>query len=162
MTEKLETALTNIEITYKELIEIANDIMRPITKEVNALIDYTSDNIESLSIEQIRNLILDLSLKSFKFGDVKEKAALKAKCAETLKNEAYAKEFAGSDGSVEAKKTAATTNISSQVVAEALYTLISSLFKTKLDEIHRCVDALKSVLMSRMAEQKLLSNFAGE
>lgn len=159
MTISLDEALNNVEMTYHELVEIANSIVKPATEEVGNLIQYAEDNVDTLSTEQIRKLILELSLKSFKFGDIKEKAILKARCAESLKNEAYAVEFSGASGSVEAKKTAATNNISSQVAVEALYNLVSSLFKTKLDEIHRCVDALKSVLMSRMAEQKLLNNF---
>lgn len=158
----LQEALDNIEVSYQELMKIANDIMNPITKELSEVIEYAQDNVDTLSIEQIRKLILDLSLKSFKFGDIKEKSLLKSRCAEILKAEAYAREFSITEGSVEAKKNLATLNISSQVVTEALYDLISSLFKTKLDETHRCVDALKSVLMSRMAEQKLLNNFSGE
>lgn len=162
MTEKIQAALDNVEMTYHELVGIANTITKDATVELNAIIQKAEDSIDTLSTEQIRNLILDLSLKSFKFGDIKEKAALKARCAEVLKNEAYAKEFGGLDGSVEAKKNTATINISSQIVVESLYNLVSSLFKTKLDETHRCVDALKSVLMSRMAEQKLLNTFTGE
>ena len=35
---------------------------------------------------------------------------------------------------------------------------MSDLFKTSLDEIHRTVDVLKTVLMSRLSEAKLVSN----
>ena len=161
MNEKLQTALDNTESTYKELVEIANSIVKTYASDINDLITEATENIDTLSNEQVRQLLLKISLKAYSFGDVKEKAALKAQCAKTLKDEAYAIQFNGAEGSVEAKKNTALTQSSAEAVAETLYNLVSSLFKTKLDEMHRVVDSLKSVLMSRMAEQKLMSSFSG-
>ena len=42
-------------------------------------------------------------------------------------------------------------------MVELLYELISNLLKTKLDELHRLTDTLKSILMSRMQEAKFLN-----
>ena len=120
MAKDLDKALDNIEMSYKELMDIANSIMKPITSELSDIISYAQDNVDTLSVEQIRKLILDLSFKAFKFGDVKEKSVLKARCAEILRNEAYAKEFTGTEGSVEAKKNQATINISDEIVTEAM------------------------------------------
>ena len=47
---------------------------------------------------------------------------------------------------------------SGEVVSEALYNLVASLFKTKLDQVHRLVDALKSILVSRMQENKFIQS----
>ena len=44
-----------------------------------------------------------------------------------------------------------------KAVTEALYNLIANLLKTKLDQLHRLVDALKSILMSRMQETKFMN-----
>ena len=51
-----------------------------------------------------------------------------------------------------------------EILAEEIYTLMANTFKVKLDEIHRVVDTLKSVLMSRMQEAKLttVDGFVGE
>jgi hypothetical protein len=38
-----------------------------------------------------------------------------------------------------------------------LYNLVANLLKTKLDQLHRLVDALKSILMSRMQETKFMN-----
>ena len=69
--------------------------------------------------------------------------------------EAYAREFNAGDGSVASKDNTATLNISNEILAETIYNLVSNLFKIKLDEIHRVVSTLQTVLMSRMAEAKL-------
>ena len=72
--------------------------------------------------------------------------------------EAVARNYIEATGTASAKENEATLNSSSEMVSEALFNLVSSLFKTKSDEIHRVVDTLKSVLMSRNMEAKLTSN----
>jgi len=47
---------------------------------------------------------------------------------------------------------------SEEIIVESLYKLVANLLKTKLDALHRLVDALKSVLMSKMQEAKLYAN----
>lgn len=155
MKGNLQQALDNTEKTYSQLVLIANDIVGGFTKDVDKLIKETYENINGLSNENLRHLIITLSLKSYSFADIKEKSALKVECAEALRKEAYAIEYNKADGAVAARDNAATINISDEVMTEAVYNLVASLFKTKLDEIHRVVDSLKTVLMSRMAEAKL-------
>lgn len=154
MKRSLEEALKNTDTTYNELVEIANKMIRIYTGDIDKVIADVS-NIENLTNDDIRNTMTKLSLKAYQFGDVKEKSSLKAECAEALRKEAYAKEFSLGDGSVASKDTNATLNISNEIMTEAIYNLVASLFKTKLDEIHRVVDTLKTVLMSRMQEAKL-------
>ena len=43
------------------------------------------------------------------------------------------------------------------IVVSCLYELVASLVKTKLDSLHRLVDVLKSVLMSKMQEAKFMN-----
>lgn len=157
MKRSLEEALKNTDTTYAQLVEIANKITAVYTTEVDAIVQDTL-KIEKLTNDDIRSIMTKLSLSAYQFGDVKEKSALKAECAEALRKEAYAKEFSLGDGSVAAKDTNATLNISSEIMTEAVYNLVAGLFKTKLDELHRIVDTLKTVLMSRMQEAKLSSS----
>lgn len=151
----LTEALNDIQLTYEQVIEIANDIVKPYVVEVDKLIKDAVEGVNNLSNDDIRLLIINLSLKSYSFSEVKEKAGLKAECAETLRKEAYAIAYNGAEGAVAARDNAAIIGTSDRVVAESVYNLVSSLFKTKLDEIHRVIDSLKTVLMSRMAEAKL-------
>lgn len=163
MSEKLEAALDNVDDVYVNLIEIADKVVKEYTGDLNALIKEATDNVDNLSNEDIRALIIKLSLKAFSFGDLKEKSGLKAECAETLRKEAYAKSFNSAEGSVAAKENLATVNTSYETMVETIYNTVFSLFKTKLDECHRVVDALKTVLMSRMAEAKLTATmYEGE
>ena len=155
MKESLQVALDTTELVYRDIVDIANKIVSEATKEVDDLIKGAANNVETLSNDSLRNLIIDLSLKSFMFSDIKEKSGLKAEVAETLRKEAYAKSFNATEGAVAARENQAIIATSEQVVVEAIYNMISSLFKTKLDECHRVVDALKTVLMSRNMEAKL-------
>ena len=155
MKGNLQLALDNTETVYAQLVVIANEIVNEHTRELNAIIQNAVDNVNNLTNDAIRQLIITLSLKSFSFSEIKEKSALKFECAETLRKEAYAVEYNKAEGAVAARENAATINISDEVLTEAIYSLVSSLLKTKLDEIHRVVDSLKTVLMSRMAEAKL-------
>ncbi len=157
MNVKLENALTNVETTYSELVEIANSMLKPMFDPINQLVNRINSNVNALSIEQIRDYILQLQLKAFEISETKEKAALKAELAETLQKEKFAVSFNKLEGSAAVKDKLATVENASEVVAEALYNLVANLLKTKLDQLHRLVSALTSVLMSRMSEAKFMN-----
>lgn len=158
MTTNLQQALDTVELTYSQIIEIANEIVNEYTRDANLLIKRAADNTESLNNDAIRTLMLQLSLKSYTFGDVKEKSAIKAECAEILRKETYAKKFNGTEGSVALRENTATIETSNEIIAETVYNLVANLFKVKLDEMHRIVDVLKTILMSRLSEAKLTSS----
>jgi hypothetical protein len=157
MDKKLETALNNVETTYGELVEIANGMLDPMFEPINAVISRVSASVNAMSIDQIRDYILTLQLKAFEISEIKEKAALKAELAETLQKERFAVSFNSFEGSAAAKDKLALVETSSEIVSEALYNLVANLLKTKVDQLHRLVDALKSILMSRMQETKFMN-----
>ena len=157
MNAKLETALTNVETTYGDLVEIANGMLKPMFDPINQLVSLINSTVNALSIEQIRDYILQLQLKAFEISETKEKAALKAELAETLQKEKFAVSFNKLEGSAAVKDKLAQVEASAETVAEALYNLVANLLKTKVDQIHRLVDALKSILMSRMQETKFMN-----
>ena len=94
----------------------------------------------------------------------KEKAQFKAVLGEALRKEAYAKNFNAAEGTVAVRENLSIINTASEILAEEIYSLVANIFKIKLDETHRAVDALKSVLMSRMQEAKMASvdGFVGD
>ena len=157
MNAKLENALTNVETTYGELVEIANGMLKPLFDPINQLVSVINSTVNALSIEQIRDYILQLQLKAFEISETKEKAALKAELAETLQKEKFAVSFNSLEGSAAVKEKLALVEASPEAVSETLYNLVANLLKTKLDQLHRLVDALKSVLMSRMQETKFMN-----
>lgn len=157
MDKKLEEALNNVELTYKELVEIANDMLNPLFGPINGIVSTLSTTVNSLSIDQIRDYILQLQLKAFEISETKEKAALKAELAETLQKEKFATSFNGFEGSAAVKEKLALIEASPETVSETLYNLVANLLKTKLDQLHRLVAALTSILMSRMSEAKFMN-----
>lgn len=157
MTDKLSQALTNVETTYSELVAIANDMVKPMFAPIDELVDHMNSYVNSMSIDQIRDNMLTLQLKAFEISEIKEKSAFKAELAEALQKEKFAISFNSFDGSAAAKDKLALVATSEETVTEVLYNLVAGLFKNKVDQIHRLVDVLKSILMSRMQETKFMN-----
>ena len=63
--------------------------------------------------------------------------------------------FNEADGAAAVKNNIALIQTSEEIVVQALYESISSQLKTKVDQLHRMVDAIKSILVTRMQEAKL-------
>ena len=82
---------------------------------------------------------------------------MKAELSEALQKEKFATTFNGLDGSATVKEKIALVESSSETVSTVLYELVSSLLKSKVDQLHRLVDCLKSILMSRMQETKFMN-----
>lgn len=158
MKESLEQALNNVELVYNDIKDIANDLLEEYTSDITSLITYISEHIENLTNDDLRKLILKLSVKAYSFGDIKEKAGIKAEIAEMLKKEKYAKEFTLAEGAMAARDNQVILKISDEVVTQAIYDLTASLYKVKLDEVRRMIDSLKTVLTSRLSEAKLTAS----
>lgn len=157
---ELSKALDNVQVTYEQLVGVANDIIAKCVSSSDSIIKDINKNVENLSNDDVRNYMLKLSLLSYSFSDIKEKSALKAECAETLRKEAYAKNFNTQDGSVAVRENQAMINSSEEVLVELIYEMVASTLKTKLDEIHRVVDTLKTIITSRLSEAKLTQNIS--
>ena len=155
MNKNVTEALNNIDMVYDDLIVIANDIYNAQVGELDNMITSVYNNIENLINEDLRQFIMQVSLKSFAFSEIKEKAAFKSELAETLRKEAHANAYGAAEGTAAAKENLAVLSTSSELLSEEIYDLVANLFKVKLDEAHRVVDSAKTVLMSRMQEAKL-------
>ena len=154
MKKDLSQALDAVEMTYGELKETVADMINSCFAQLDEIVNNIGD-INTLSNDQIRNHMAKLAIATYSLGEIKEKAVLKAQCAEALRKETYALKFSEAQGTIGAKETFAIIESAQETIAEALYDLISNLFKTKIDSAHRLIDALKSILMSRMSEAKL-------
>lgn len=158
MIKNLEASLNQVEATYSEVVDIANEMLKELFSPINELVDNLNNDVQDMQIDEIRDYIMKLSIQSFRISEPKDRSTLKAKCAEALRKHNYAIEFNGAEGTINTKDNTALINTANYIVTEALYDLVSDLLKTKLDEIHRLVDALKSILMSKMQEVKLSMN----
>lgn len=151
----LEEAIKNVELTNDNLVPIAKQLASKYTQSVDEIINYVIDHVNELSNDKLRCLVTELSFNAYSLGEAKEYSLLKSEIAESLSKETLATEFNLSQGTVEARRNQATLNASNDKLTELLYATVASLLKTKLDEIHRIVDTLKTVITSRNTELKI-------
>mgnify|MGYP007111668944 FL=1 len=155
MAKDLNKALEAVELTYGQIKEIADSMLAGPFEEPNRIVEMIQYNIESMSIEMLRDSILRLQLAVYSLSELRDRSGIKAVCAEAIKKEAYAASYIGQEGTAGVKDSNTTLAISENIVAQCLYDLVASLVKTKVDMCLRLIDSLKSILMSRMQEAKI-------
>lgn len=154
----LNQALDAVEMVYGDIVAIANEMLSPLFDPINKLVGEVNSKINSFTVEEIRNFMMRLQLRAYEISETKEKSSLKAELAEALRKEKYAMTFNEAQGTAGTKDNTALLASSEETIVESLYNLVANLLKTKLDALHRLVDALKSILMSKMQEAKLSMN----
>lgn len=155
MAKDLNTALETVEITYTQIKDIADSMLADVFSEPNSLVAQIQNNVNSMSIDMLRNFILNLQLSVYTLSELRDRSGIKASCAEAIRKEAYATSYVEQEGTAGVKDSNTTIAISENIIAQCLYDLVASLVKTKVDQLHRMIDSLKSILMSRMQEAKL-------
>ena len=157
MAKDLTRALDNVEMTYQDVVAIANNMLSPLIEPIDTLVQEIRDNSSNMPVEAIRDYIIRLQLRCYELGEPRDKAAMKRDLSEALRKEKYSAALLEAEGTVNIKDTKATLASSDEIVVEALYELVASSLKTKLDGGFRLVDSLKSILMSRMQEAKFMN-----
>ena len=74
MAKNIESALDQVELTYSEVIEIANQMLESILTPINDLISVIGEDINSLSLDQLKDLMWKLQYKAYDLSEVKEKS----------------------------------------------------------------------------------------
>jgi hypothetical protein len=155
MAKDLNKALEAVEMTYGQIKEIADSMLAGPFEEPNRIVEFIQNNVESMSVEMLRDAILKLQLTVYSLSELRDRSGVKATCAEAIRKEAYATAYVSQEGTAGVKDSNTTLAISENIVAQCLYDLVASLVKTKVDMLLRLIDSLKSILMSRMQEIKL-------
>jgi len=155
MAKDITKALDNVEMAYSQVAEIASSILEEILKPVDNIINVMGTDINSLSLDQLKDYMWKLQHKAYTLSEIKEKSLLKAELAEALQKEKFASRFNEADGAAAVKNNIALLESSEEVVVQALYENISNQLKTKVDQIHRMVNVIQSIIMTRMQEAKL-------
>ena len=162
MAKDLNKALSEVEMTYSQIKDIADQMLSGPFEESNRIVETIQYNIESMSIDMLRDYILRLQLAVYSLSELRDRSGIKAICAEAVKKEAYATAYVNQEGTAGVKDSNTTLAISENIIAQCLYDLVASLVKTKVDQLHRMIDSLKSILMSRMQEAKLSATSLAE
>ena len=155
MKEGFQKALDMVDMTYDQLHKIADDMVKSFSEESDTIISNMSKEIENTSNDELREVLFQLSLSAYRLGDIKDKTSFKADIAKTLRQHKYASSFNESEGTVAVRENKAFIESAEQLLVEGLHDLMSSMLKTKLDEIHRVVDTIKMILTTRLSEAKL-------
>ena len=158
MAKDLNKALESVEMTYNQIREIADNMLAGPFDEPNRIVGFIQANIESMSVEMLRDSILRLQLAVYSLSELRDRAGVKAACAEAIRKEAYATAYVVQEGTAGVKDSNTTLAISENIVAQCLYDLVASLVKTKVDQLQRMIDSLKTILMSRMQELKIANS----
>ena len=156
-TKNLDAALEKVELTYSSIVNIANDMMQSTFEGIRQLVNTIDSKVSTMTVDELREYMLRAQLRAYEISELKDKTAIKAACAEAVRKEKYAEALLEAEGTAGVKDNKAVLASSEEIVVELLYELISNLLKTKLDELHRLTDTLKSILMSRMQEAKFLN-----
>ena len=154
MNEKIEQANKDVNEIYNELSEAVKEVVQEITKPVDDIVKELSKGINLFSNSELWDFQLRLGIEAYKLSNVKEQSSLKDACAEALYKESLAKSFSESTGAVEAKKQTSILASTSKQAVSMLYSSISNILKTKLDEVHRLINILQGIQISRAAEAK--------
>jgi hypothetical protein len=162
MAKDINKALESVEMTYYQIKDIADSMLADSFEEPNRIVNFIQLNIESMSIDMLRDSILRLQLAVYSLSELRDRAGIKASCAEAIRKEAYAANYISQEGTAGIKDSNTTLAISENIIAQCLYDLVASLTKTKVDQLHRMIDSLKSILMSRMQEAKLSATSLAE
>ena len=155
MKEGFQKALDMVDMTYDQLHKIADDMVKSFSEESDTIISNMSKEIENTSNDELREVLFQLSLRAYRLGDIKDKTSFKADIAKTLRQHKYASSFNESEGTVAVRENKAFIESAEQLLVEGLHDLMSSMLRTKLDEIHRVVDTIKMILTTRLSEAKL-------
>ena len=110
MAKNLNEALDNLEMTYGQVADIADAMLKEILSPVTNLINVIGEDINGLSVDQLKEYMWKLQYKAYSLSEIKEKSLLKAELAEALQKEKFAMKFNEADGAAAVKNNIALSN----------------------------------------------------
>lgn len=150
----ITTAKSDVQSMFDSLAPIVLEVAGKYSKEADKLIDKLV-NANSFTNEELREAILQLSIEAYMFSMSKDASILKQDCATTLLKESQAKLYNATQGTQVVRQNQSIVDSVDKQVVNMLYSAVANMMKTKLDEIHRLLNTLNSILISRNAEAKL-------
>lgn len=150
----IEQAKKDVNDLFKNLSPLIIEIVDKYSKELDRIFNKLT-NAKALSNEDLREYMLALSVESYLFGMSKDASLLKQECAVTLMKEGQAQVYNATDGTQAVRNNQAIIDTTDKQVVNLIYSGVANMMKTKLDEAHRMVNVLNSILISRNAEAKM-------
>lgn len=155
--EELNETMRAVDETTKMLWGLAEELVKKYTAKIYDIINPIKDaDVEQMTTGMLRQQLHKLSMVAFDLAELRDKTSWNADIAEIIRDEAYAIAYNTSDGPVAQRTNNATIAISKDTAISSLKKMVSSRLKSSLDETHRLIDSLKSQLISRASDQKLV------
>lgn len=151
----IDDSLKEVNDVYKQLIPMVDDVVSKNTKEVDAIFKNIKKDLTNLTNKELQDYMLQLTVEAYYLTSIKDSSTLKQECALTLLKTGQANIFNGTAGTQNARNNQAIVDTLDKQVVNVLYNAITNRFKSKLDEIHRMINVLSNVLISKNAEAKL-------
>lgn len=155
MAKTFNEAQKDVNELYKNLSQVADDIIKKNTDNISVVMKEIENNVETITDNELRKYMLKLASMAYSLGDKVEHADLKRDCANALLKEASAREFNLIEGPVATKQNTALLNTSQEAAVNILYNMVADSMKTKLQLTNKMLDSIKNVLISRSAEAKI-------
>ena len=156
--EDIKNAKEKVLDVYKQLQPIVDGVVSKNAKDIDNLIKKIKTNLTTLTNKELQEFMLQLSVETYYFATIKDSAILKQECATALLNEGIANVFNSTAGTQMVRTNQATMDNLDKQTVKILYNAVANNMKSKLDEAHRMINVLSSVLISKNAEAKLQNN----
>lgn len=151
---EIEQARKECQHVFLQLKPLAKEAVLKYSGPIDDIVKKMS-KLDSMSDEEIRQTMMKLSIECYFFGNYTAESALMSDCASVLYKEKNAREYSTATGTQVEKNSVATINSMDKQAVSSLYKMVKDLMGIKLDEAHRLINTLNSVLISRSAEKKL-------
>lgn len=149
-----KNAVKSTNEVYEDIFPIANEVIQKVTKEADGIIKKIGRDVENLSKNELRNYMIKLSSEVYQISDTKERASFKQEVASLLYKEKVAELFESAEGTQKARELSASKNASGEKMTEMLYEYVSDQLEAKIKRINEVIENLKSVLISRVSEDR--------
>lgn len=158
MTIDITDAKNAADKMHKYMSEIAGDVVGKYSAPLDAIVKKLSSNVETCSNEELRSTMISLGIETYNLAMHKENSELKDACANALYKESVATSFNSTAGTVESRKNQSIIDSMNSQAVSILYSSVSSILRTKLDEAHRLANIISGILISRASDAKLTYN----
>ena len=153
--DQVNTAKKEVSDIYKQLKPIVKETVNKNTKEVDAIIDKIKKNFTTLTNKELQDYMLQLSIESYYLAERKDMSLLMQECAIALTKGAQADTFNSTAGTQAVRSNQAIVESMDKQVVAMIQSAVANDMKSKLEESHRIVNVLSSILISKNAENKL-------
>ena len=140
---------------YKELEPTINSTVKKHSQTIDKIMDSIKSNITTLTNKEIQDYMLQLQIEAYDFAIDKDNSLMKQECAVAVTRTRQASIYNKTDGTQQYRQNQAIEDTIDSQTVQIIYNAVTNQLKSKLDEVHRMINVLSNVLISRNAEAKL-------